>query len=698
MNGGSSNYTGPYRGLTTRIRRDLTTLKEIPERLGLNIREELLKFYRRYYSANVMRAAVLGRGGARATAESIDDLTKLVTEKFGPIVNYNVDEEHFASQPSQYIGHLIGHEGRGSILSLLKKKGRIHLARGFDTFYVSVELTPDGLGATSIRIFRRRTSALPSIEDQTEVVNGKKKSGTPNSSPVSLFVFLRVTSQIRDLSVMDFRFKEKFYAAKYTSNLASLLHKPCPPEWILSMSVVREFRPDLIEESLGHLNGETVQVELVSKEWAPEKTAKEQWYGTEYAVEPISAELRDRIRRALAGGGAETEAGAEEDLHLPLSNAFIPTNFETNKSHVGEFHLRSPLAYADARTCVMTNLFVALLRDAVAEFAYDAEVAGLQYSLQSHAEGLLLDVRGFNDKMAALLERLDRFYKNIELDAPFRYADFHLNYSTHERLFTPAERMTELQCEPGRGLRRDSPDITAEDVQTHIPNLFSRVHIEALATGNIRREEALAHVETLERLLSPKSLPRSQIVPRRSIVLPKALLSLLADVTRQPFFDQMRTKEKLGYIAASGMQKQSTTVGLKLVIQSERDTVHLENRIEAFLRNIEGVIGNMTDAEFQRHVDSVIHRKTEKLENIVSESVRFWTNIRSGYYEFDALDNEVEHLRNVTRGELRGFFLERVHPDSAARSKFSVHVRSQRAPRARNPERGAAAAVDAAGL
>jgi len=60
---------------------------------------------------------------------------------------------HWSEQPLHYISHLIGHEGEGSILSLLKQNGwATGLVSGinrdsldFAIFKVSVELTLEGL-------------------------------------------------------------------------------------------------------------------------------------------------------------------------------------------------------------------------------------------------------------------------------------------------------------------------------------------------------------------------------------------------------------------------------------------------------------------------------------------------------------------------------------------------------------------------
>lgn len=58
------------------------------------------------------------------------------------------------SKPGRYISHVIGHEGKGSILSLLKKNrwanylqvGTIHGGIGFEFLRISVDLTEEGLG------------------------------------------------------------------------------------------------------------------------------------------------------------------------------------------------------------------------------------------------------------------------------------------------------------------------------------------------------------------------------------------------------------------------------------------------------------------------------------------------------------------------------------------------------------------------
>lgn len=63
----------------------------------------------------------------------------------------------FETQPASFVAHYLGHEGRGSLLSYLKKKGWVNglgagaseAAAGFSFFRVNLDLTPEGYGASA---------------------------------------------------------------------------------------------------------------------------------------------------------------------------------------------------------------------------------------------------------------------------------------------------------------------------------------------------------------------------------------------------------------------------------------------------------------------------------------------------------------------------------------------------------------------
>lgn len=123
---------------------------------GRDVREKLLGFYKRNYSANLMKLVVYGK-------EDVDKMSRFVEETFGGIPNQNLQpfrltelpfdennlgnmykvvpiknvntveylwflpsyEHEYKNSPGEYISHLLGHEGPGSLLSFLKKEGLV---------------------------------------------------------------------------------------------------------------------------------------------------------------------------------------------------------------------------------------------------------------------------------------------------------------------------------------------------------------------------------------------------------------------------------------------------------------------------------------------------------------------------------------------------------------------------------------------
>ena len=173
------------------------TLLQNTKAMGIDLRSELVKFYNQYYSANQMTLAVVAPQPLgvmrRMIAECFQDIPNKFIPKpeeiwngIPPFINeksnvpsfqhvveivpvsdlrqvqiawpivYRSELDRRASQlikPSQYIAHLLGHEGPRSLLSLLKRKGWANtlgastndVLSDFETFEIVVGLTPTGL-------------------------------------------------------------------------------------------------------------------------------------------------------------------------------------------------------------------------------------------------------------------------------------------------------------------------------------------------------------------------------------------------------------------------------------------------------------------------------------------------------------------------------------------------------------------------
>ncbi|KAF4791367.1 Insulin-degrading enzyme [Turdus rufiventris] len=592
------------------------TLETRPTQEGIDVRQELLKFHSTYYSSNLMAICVLGR-------ESLDELTCLVVKLFSEVENKNVpipefpehpfQEEHlrqlykvvpikdirnlyvtfpipdlqkyYKSNPGHYLGHLIGHEGPGSLLSELKAKGWVNTlvggqkegARGFMFFIINVDLTEEGL-----------LHVEDIILHMFQYIQKLRTEGPQE------WVF----QECKDLNAVAFRFKDKERPRGYTSKLGGMLHYYPIEEVLAAEYLLEEFRPDLIEMVLDKLRPENVRVAIVSKSFEGKTDRTEEWYGTQYKQEAISDE---KWQNADLNG----------KFKLPMKNEFIPTNFEilplekdatqypalvkdTAMSKLWfkqddkfflpkaclNFEFFSPFAYVDPLHCNMAYLYLELLKDSLNEYAYAAELAGLNYDLQNTIYGIryiyadplhcnmtylfirllkddlkeytyaarlsglvygiasgmnaiLLSVKGYNDKQHILLKKIIEKMATFEIDEKrfeiikeaymrslnnFRAEQPHQHAMYYLRLL-----MTEVAWTKDE-LKEALDDVTLPRLKAFIAQLLSRLHIEALLHGNITKQAALGIMQMVEDTLiehaHTKPLLPSQLVRYREVQLP----------------------------------------------------------------------------------------------------------------------------------------------------------------------------------
>lgn len=508
---------------------------------------------------------------------------------------------------------------------------------------------------------------------------------------------------------VDFKFKQKTPASRFTSRISSVMQKPLPREWLLSgHSRLRTFEPRQIENALATIRPDNFRMTIVSRNHPGNWDQKEKWYGTEYRYEKIPSELMAALEKA-ASVAPDQRLPA---LHLPHKNNFIPSQLEVEKKEVTEpalaprvlrndtsavtwwkkddtfwvpranviVSLKTPLIYDSAENNVKARLFTDLVRDALEEYSYDAELAGLQYNVSLDSRGLFLDISGYNDKLPVLLEqvtttmrdldikedrfdiikeRLTRGYNNWQLQSSYHQVGDYTNWlNAEERDYIVEELAAEL------------PNITVEAVRLFQKQMLGQLHIEVYVHGNMYREDALKVTDMVESILKPRILPRAQWPILRSLILPpgsnyvfnktlkdpanvnhcietwfyagdkgdrgvRAKTLLIDQMIHEPAFDQLRTKEQLGYIVFSGARGFSGTYGLRFLLQSEMTPEYLDSRIEAFLTRFGETLAKMSDSEFEGHKRSLVIRRLEKLRNLDQESSRHWTQIANEYYDFE---------------------------------------------------------------
>ncbi|GLT29358.1 hypothetical protein SLA2020_042300 [Shorea laevis] len=738
------------------------TLEVRPMAKGVDTRQVLLKFYEENYSANLMHLVVYSK-------ESLDKTQSLVQDKFQEIRNSNRSFMSFPGQPCssehlqilvravpikegnklrivwpitpairyykegpcRYLGHLIGHEGEGSLFYFLKKLGwatGLYAGKGdgtleFSFFQVVIDLTDAG-------------------HDHMQNIVGLlfKNIQLLQQSGVCKWIF----DELSAVCETDFHYQDKVHPIDYVVNIALKMRMYPPKDWLVGSSMPSNFNQGIIQMVLNELSPDKVRIFWVSKKFGGCTDMVEPWYGTAYSIEKVTT---SRIQEWMS-------LAPNENLHLPAPNIFIPadlslkdpeekikypvllrkssysrvwykpdTMFSSPKAYV-KIDFNCPYASNSPEAQVLTSIFARLVMDYLNEFAYYAEVAGLYYVISNAESGFKVTLDGYNHKLRILLETVvdkiakfevkpDRFsvikervtqdYQNLKFQKPYHQAMYYCSLLLEDDLWPWMEELEVL------------PNIKAEDLAKFVPMMLSRAFLECYMAGNIERAEAESMIEHVEDIFFKSSNPicqplfPSQHLTNRVVKLERGMnyfyskeglnpsdensallyyiqvhrddimlnvkLQLFALIAKQPAFHQLRSVEQLGYITFLERRNDSGIRGLQFIIQSTvKGPEYIDLRVQAFLQMFETQLYKMTHDEFKSNVNALIDMKLEKHKNLWEESWFYWKEIANGTLKFDRIEAEVAALRQLTQPELIDFFNEYIKVGAPQKRTLSVRV------------------------
>ncbi|KAI3864340.1 hypothetical protein MKX03_026913 [Papaver bracteatum] len=707
------------------------TLEVRPKQKGLDTRNELIKFYKEHYSSNIMRLVIYGK-------KNLDDLQSLVDQKFKKIQNTDKSCFHYPGHPCKaehlqilvkaipirqghklkikwpitptiihykeapctYLGHLIGHEGEGSLFCILK----------------TLKHTEDIVGLLFKYIILLRQSG------------------------VNKWIF----DELSAIYETAFHYQDKTPPIDYVVEVSSSMQLYPAKDWLVGSSLPSKFSSGIIQMTLDELTPENVRIFWESKKFEGQTDMVEPWYGTGYSLENINSSA---IQQWIS-------AASNQNLHLPAPNVFIPTDlsikdfaekvkfpvllrkssysrlwykpdtmFFIPKAYV-QMNFNCPFTSHSPEAVVLTYLFTQLLMDYLNEYAYDAEVADLYYVISSTYTGFQVIVTGYNHKMRILVDKIfeqiqefkvkpERFsviketalkeYQNSKFDQPYEQAMYYCSLILTDALWPWTEQLEVL------------PHLEAPDLAKFSKVLLSKAFVECYAAGNIEPKEAeemVIHVEDIFfKGLQPFARPffPSEHLTNRIVELESGIshfypaevlnpsdensalvhyiqvhqdstmlnvkLQLFALIAKQPVFHQLRSVEQLGYITMLTQRNDCGIQGLQFIVQSTaKDPGEIDLRVQSFLKEFESKLYEMPADEFMSNVNALIEMKLEKHKNLREETSFYWGEIFYGTLKFDRREIEIAALKNLRQQELIDFFNEYIKVGAPTRKTLSVQV------------------------
>jgi secreted Zn-dependent insulinase-like peptidase len=544
------NPAHPFHGFSVG---SLETLADRPES---TVREELLAFYERHYSANQMTLVVLGR-------ESLDALEAMVVPRFADVRNHGVEPEpitaplfeqggvridiqsinqqhvlsfgwpmpdqhaDWRSKPLSYIGNILGHEGEGSLLSWLKAQG---WASGLSA----------GIG------FEYQGGALMSVSiDLT-------RSGVDHIDEITTALYQTI-AMIRDGGIVEwmyteqqrvaeqrFRFREEAPPIREVSRFATALHDYPPAEVIRGDYLMEAFQRDRIVELLALMTPERMVMTFLSPEVETDRISP--WYQTPYRVRALPADQLARWAAPAMPGPTrlpDPNPFIAESLTLkPLEQPQTRPALLEQTAGLQLWHLQEPIfrlprgnvmidlhlpaAGGSARQAVLGELWARMVRESLNEYAYPAFLAGLSYRISASPDGFELRVQGFAEKQEHLLHEVLR-----ALRAPA------LEQTVFERVRNDYQRQLQdrINAPPYQLLLEDLPVLLGRDrwpvpalieaietvdlaaLQQYGAELWRSGSADMLVHGNYLADEARALGQLVrDELLA--SIPPAEVAPK----------------------------------------------------------------------------------------------------------------------------------------------------------------------------------------
>jgi len=531
-------------------------LDTLSDRPGDKVRDDLLEFYRKHYSAERMNAVIAGN-------YPLDELEKWARGHFADVPVHKTEPRTknpplfkpgqlpmdmdiepvkeirrlqftfalpetrtvYQYKPVQVISSLIGHEGEGSLLAFLKNKGwaeALSAGRSLGTesettLVVQIRLTKPGL----LHI----DNITQALMHYIDLIKAK---------PLPDYIF----TEQQQLSQLAFQFQEHGRLSDYVVRLSSNMQAYPAADTIYGDYRWVPAPQSVMQPYLDALGPDKMLRTLIAPKVATDMT--DPWYGTPLRIRPSDY------------NPASVNTEGLEQLSLPTANPFIPTDFEL---HAGEpqqtperiidepdrrlwyypehefeqpksrviLQIQQARVQNSARERVLAQLYTRTVKESLNTYSYPASMAGLDYNLSATGRGLQLMLGGYQHKMPELLDRILAEMDSISLEEenfeqykaslqrnlanqlknkPYERGLDVLKLWLHKPSFDPSDLLAALE------------DVSRDDVLAYAAGVHSDLATEMYIHGTMSKKQAMHMADIVNQHFpaSAEFLQRSAIV------------------------------------------------------------------------------------------------------------------------------------------------------------------------------------------
>jgi len=675
------------------------------------LQAQLINFYERHYSANTMRLVVYGK-------EDLSQLQRWVETKFSAVKNKNIERQvitapifrdsdlplqvnikpyremrtlglafqlpdvraEYDRKPLSYIGNILGHEGRGSLLSYLKSQGWVDgLGAGSSldylggtVFSISMDLTPEGeqhidaiVGNVFAAINMLQTRGLDEALYREQAVVSEQGFNTREPrDPISEVA--QLASDMHDFSPRDVLKGHYLYQQFERDRIAELVGLMIPQRMLLTYT-----SPTVETDSVSpYFNAPYQKIPIDA-----ERIARLDAFADNQAIQPPRPNpfIAEHKLLALEDGLSDTPAliVSEKGMQVWYQQ---DDQFRVPKGQmIVRFSLPAP-SMLDQHETAAIAMYADILSDRMNEFAYPAQMAGLSFAINGSQRGLDIMLGGFSSGHDALLaevlasmgqaaidERRFERLKNDSLEG--------LNRALLDKPYRQVmQHAQQLLIEPYRDLPaaiEALQQLTPESMMQLIAELRSKWQAEAMIFGNYSTSKALHFADMLRPMLSTQqpfvaSLTRvrdvrcATICEKNFVVQDndtavlnyiqgrgrdyrdRAALAILANMLQSPFFQSLRTEQQLGYIVGAYPYALHGYPGLALLVQSPTaNEKAIQTAMDKFLSEFVAQPETEMCSAYALSQQAVVSQLREDPKNLSEQAHTYWQDLQYGDMGFD---------------------------------------------------------------
>ena len=626
--------------------------------------------------------------------------------------------ENYYARPLKFWSSLFGHEGPNTITASLKRDNLItslttstkDYANTFSTFELEVELTKKGFDnykevilrilnyfqvIQSKKICERYFNEEKNISQLNFDFRNKKKPIDFTKAYASNLMLYKP----EDVFTGDYLYQE--YNEELIKKYLDLLNMGNLNIYFFSQSFEKEC--NLIEKIYG--TKYTKEKMKISKEevdsykcghifdYPPEN----KFCPEKFDIFPPEENLQKYPEKILDEQNCKVWFLQDNIFKLPKGRIKAQFNFVKN------------LCYnSDIKNRAVSALLKKIIKLEINEIIYMASEAKVNFKIKLYYNKLEISIEGFNDSLKKGLKEILTMIQNININTEKHKDILDLLKKEHikkkKNFFydisykVNLDYINRLLSYPSIDLRDyidylSTSKITIDDLISFKNNMLLEVESNWLIQGNLLKKEALEIVQMTNNILKintntkiSKPFYENRIVELRSninyifrLLNPnreekdssiisiyqfgllleeeKQYFSLLYLFLSDKFYDTLRTKETLGYIASLTTRIFNEIRHFAGVIQSnKKDPEYCSERIRNFFMEKMKDVKEISDENFNTLVKSRLEAETKKDRDLEEQFNRNWTEIVLKRFEFDIKEKNVELLKKCNKEGFIRFF------------------------------------------